>query len=216
MGDLQFLHDFPTVEISRGDKVVVYTFLENVTEEAEEKIELPQNILVDVFDWFSKALNRRPNGNEIYTVARQLYVNGRYAQAMAAISLFRGELEGVRVQGGGLDSLQCIHLQGHVAWKLGYKVQCLSCLQEVMRRRGDTTLEKTVRLIPSSTHSSSSSSSSKSLDGPTSFEGSWQLLVELGLEIEMGGDGEKAITVEVVEDVVVGGSEKWEKRALQK
>ena len=193
----------------------MYTFLENVTEEAEEKIKLPQNILLEVFDWFSKALNRRPNGSEVYTVARQLYVNGRYAQAMAAISLFRGELEGVRVQGGGLDSLQCIHLQGHVVWKLGYKVQCLSCLQEVMRRRGDTTLEKTVRLIPSSTHSSSSSSSSsESLDGPTSFEGSWQLLVELGLEIEMGGDGEKKdITVEVEEDVVVGDSEKeWEKR----
>ena len=38
--------------------------------------------------------------------------------------------------------------------------------------------------------------------------------MELGLEIEMGGDGEKKdITVEVEEDVVVGDSEKeWEKR----
>lgn len=197
MSDIQFLHDFPIVEIPRGDKVVVYTFLQNVAEEEEDIISIQQNTLLEVFDWFSRALNRRPNGSEVYAVARQLYVSGRYAQAMAAIMLFRGELEGVRIHGGGADSLQCIHLQGHVSWKLGYKSQCLSCMQEVMRRRGETTLEKSVRLIPSSRSSNigGGGSSSEPLEGPTSFEGSWQLLVEMGIEVEMGGERKDEVVV---------------------
>ena len=93
--NLQSLHDFPQVHIDRGDQVVEYTFLniESTSSAAEKSIQLSQDTLTSVYDWFSSCLNRPANGSEIYAVAKQLYVSGRYAQATACILLFRGHLE---------------------------------------------------------------------------------------------------------------------------
>jgi len=174
------LHDFPSIDIERGDKVVEYTFLVNVASNNPEAVSLSPTALTSVFDWFARALNRPANGTEIYTVARQLYVTGRYAQAMAAVMLFRGDLEGIRVHGGGTDNLQVLHLHAHLAWKLGYPKQALLLLTEVMRERNQNSLEKSVHLVPSF-------KAGKPI-GPTSFEESWQLLVEMGLDVYEGGE----------------------------
>ena len=112
------------------------------------------------------------------SVARQLYVTGRYAEALACTMLFRGDLKEIRVHGGGVDNLHCLHLQGHVCWKLGYNKQSLNCLQEVIEKRNNNTLSKSVRGL----NGSSNSNDSEPV-GPTSFEDSWQLLVEMGLEV---------------------------------
>ena len=181
--NLDHILDFPAIQIERGDKVIEYTFLINVqTNNNPATILIPQTTLTDVYDWFCKKLNRPANGNEIFIVARQLYVTGRYAEALACTMLFRGDLKEIRVHGGGVDNLHCLHLQGHVCWKLGYNKQSLNCLQEVIEKRNNNTLSKSVRGL----NGSSNSNGSEPV-GPTSFEDSWQLLVEMGLEVIEGG-----------------------------
>ena len=134
-------------------------------------------------------------------------------QAVACVMLFRGRLEGVRVHGGGTDHLDCLHLMAHLLWKLGYNAQCLSCLKEVMQRRSENSLGKSVRLLPSSSSGGGSSSSSSRKGstsvGATSFEDSWQLLVEMGLEVNEGGDSGRT-------DVDQGDREREEGKKVEK
>jgi hypothetical protein len=177
--NLQSLHDFPQVHIDRGDQVVEYTFLniKSTSSAAEKSIQLSQDTLTSVYDWFSSCLNRPANGSEIYAVAKQLYVSGRYAQATACILLFRGHLENMQIHGGGVDDIHVIHLLGHLNWKLGYHSQSFFCLQEVYQRRNQNTLATSVKGLKKGTPV-----------GSTSFENSWQLLVEMGLDVYEGGE----------------------------
>ena len=176
--NLQSLHDFPQVHIDRGEQVVEYTFLnmESTSSSAEKTIQLSQDTLTSVYDWFASCLNRPANGSEIYSVAKQLYVSGRYAQATACILLFRGHLENMQIHGGGVDDLHVIHLLGHLNWKLGYHAQSFFCLQEVYQRRNQHTLATSVKGLKKGTPV-----------GSTSFENSWQLLVEMALDVYEGG-----------------------------
>ena len=170
---LQSLYDFPTVVIERGDQKIVSTFLIGVKSKINfNPIDISQDVLTSVYDWFSLALNRPANGPEIYSVAKQLYVSGRYSESIAAIMLFRGHLDNISVHGGGCGDLNVTHLMAHICKKLGYHYQALKLITEVFRKRDVNSLTKSVRLL------SFSSKKVGRQKNDYNFEESWQLLVE--------------------------------------
>ena len=79
------------------DKASLSTFQSHLTED-------------EVVRWFSKKLNRQPEPNDVYTVAKECYQSGEYAKAVQALELY-AKMPGCQLEG--------IHLLGYSYYMVG-------------------------------------------------------------------------------------------------
>lgn len=79
------------------DKATLSTFQSHLTED-------------EVVSWFSKKLNRQPDPNDVYTVAKECYQNGEYAKAVQALELY-AKMPGCQLEG--------IHLLAYSYYMVG-------------------------------------------------------------------------------------------------
>ena len=79
------------------DKASLSTFQSHLTED-------------EVVGWFSKKLNRQPEPNDVYAVAKECYQSGEYAKAVQALELY-SKMPGCQLEG--------IHLLGYSYYMVG-------------------------------------------------------------------------------------------------